>query len=345
MAIALTIIAWTVSACGPAQDPTGGSKLSETTPVTHQDEMGVAELETVSLDSGEKLKVVATTNVVAHVVSQVGGDTVELTQLMPIGADPHTFIATPRDVAAVTDAHVIFANGANLEADFLPELVQDSDAPVIHVSQGVEFREFYEGEEHEHEPEVEHGPEGVDPHTWTTPANVAIFVQNIEHALSALDPAKADTYAANAAAYQAELTALDTWVKAQIETIPVDNRKLVTDHAVFGYYADRYGLDQIGAVIPAFSTAAEPSAQELTVLEDAIREHGIKAAFVGATVNPSLVKQLADDTGIQLVTLYTGSLGPEGSGIETYVAYTCYNTLAIVDALGGKADVVGSPCE
>jgi manganese/iron transport system substrate-binding protein len=357
----LAVFAWVILACVPAQAPQPTAEVAEPAPVEaheaehedeHEDEAEMAELEPVSLGPGEKLQVVATTNIVAHVVSQIGGDAIHLTGLLPIGVDPHTYVPTPQDVAAVADAHIIFANGANLEADFLPELTQDVEAPVIHISHGIEFREFgeaheheHEGEEHEHEAEGHHYHEEIDPHTWTTPANVLVFVRNVEHALSAFDPANAQSYAANAKAYEAELEALDEWVKAQIETVPAENRELVTDHTAFGYYADRYGLEQIGAVIPAFSTAAQPSAQELAALEDVIREYGVKAVFVGTTVNPALSEQVAGDTGIQLVTLYTGSLGPEGSDVETYIAYTCYNTVAIVEALGGTVDVAGSPCE
>lgn len=366
----LTLFAWVISACVPVQAPQPTAEVTESTAVEayeaeHEHEAEMAELESVSLGPGEKLQVVATTNIVAHIVSQVGGDDINLTGLLPIGADPHTYVAKPQDVAAVTDAHIIFANGADLEADFLPELTQDVEAPIVYLSHGIEFRQLGEaqenedegegheyegasgdkGEEQEHEAEGHHHHEGVDPHTWTTPANVLVFVHNVEHALGALDPANAGSYAANAEGYEAELEVLDEWVKAQIGTIPIENRELITDHTVFGYYADRYGLEQIGAVNLSFSTAAEPSARELAALEDAIREYDVKAVFVGTTVNPSLAGQVAEDTGTQMVTLYTGSLGPEGSGIETYVAYICYNTLAIVEALGGTPDVAGSPCE
>jgi manganese/iron transport system substrate-binding protein len=348
----LTIITWVITACGPAQmPPTRERSPQPTLIVEHESEQGyqaeMAQLKPVSLGAGEKLRVVATTNIVADVVSQVGEEAIELSQLLTIGADPHTYIATPRDVAAVADAHVIFANGANLEAGFLPQLLQGTDAPVTYVSQGIEFREFGTQETYKNKngEEEQHHGEGIDPHTWTTPANVVVFVHNIEHTLSALDPANAGTYQANAEAYAAELEALDGWVIAQIATIPAENRKLVTDHTVFGYYANRYGLEQIGALVPAFSTAAEPSAQELAGLEDAIREYGVKAVFTGTTINPSLARQLAEDTGAQLVTIYTGSLGPEGSSVETYIAYTCYNTAAIAKALGGTPDVVGSPCD
>ena len=352
----LAVFTWLISACAPAQAPqptaveAREAEHSHEGGADHDHEAEMGELEPVPLGPGEKLKVVATTNIVAHIVSRVGGDAIHLTKLLPIGADPHTYIATPQDVADVVDAHAVFANGADLEADFLPELTQDVEAPVIYVSHGIEFREFggaheYEHEGEEHEAEDHHHHEGIDSHTWTTPANVVVFVHNIEHALSALDPANAQSYAANAEAYEADLAALDEWVKAQIETIPAENRQLVTDHTVFGYYADRYGLEQIGAVIPAFSTAAEPSAQELAALVDTIREHGAKSVFAGTTVNPALSEQVAKDTDIQLVTLYTGSLGGPGSGVESYIDYICYNTTSIVEALGGTVDLAGSPCK
>jgi ABC-type Zn uptake system ZnuABC Zn-binding protein ZnuA len=360
----LAIVAWVISACGPILTPPAGEAVSGPTPVEEHEaehqreaeheheheaehEAEMVELEPVSLAPGEKLRVVATTNIVAHIVSQVGGDAIHLTGLLPIGADPHTYVARPQDIVAVADADVIFANGADLEVDFLPDLTRDTKAPVVYVSNGVELREFGRGDEHEaeHESQEGHRHEGIDPHTWTTPSNVIVFVHNIKHALSALDAAHAETYAANAEIYEAKLEALDEWVRAQIETVPTENRELVTDHTSFGYYTDRYGLEQIGSVIPSFITGAEPSAQELAALEDAIREHGIRAVFVGTTVNPDLSKRVAEDTGTQLVTIYHGSLGPEGSGVETYVAYTCYNTLAIVEALGGTPDVAGSPCE
>ena len=168
---------------------------------------------------------------------------------------------------------------------------------------------------------------------WLSPANAFVMVHNIEQALSQLDPANAATYAANAESYQAELEALDDWVAEQIGTIPAENRKMVTDHGAFGYYADRYGLEVVGTVLPAYSTNAEPSAQELADLQEAIAALGVRAVFVGTTVNPILAERVAEDTGIKLVPLYTGSLGESGSGAETYLDYIRYNTRAIVEGL------------
>ena len=317
----------------------------------HAEAMEAMELAPISLGAGEKLQVVATTNIIGDLARNVGGDLIELTILLPIGSDPHTFTPTPQDAVAIAGAHGVFINGLGLE-EFLGGLVENAggEASVIPVAAGVEVREFGEGEagdEHgeahddeeqaeEHdEAEGEHAHEhsGIDAHIWTTPANAIVMVHNIEQALSALDPANAETYETKAEAYAAELETLDAWVKSQIETIPVENRKMVTDHGTFGYYADRYGLEIIGAVIPGYSTEAEPSAGELAGLQEAIGQYRVKAIFVGTTVNPVLARQVAEDTGIQLVGLYSDSLGEAGSGAETYLEYIRYNTRAIVEAL------------
>ena len=291
-------------------------------------------LHPVPLEAGEKLKVAATTNIIGDIARQVGGEAIDLTLLLPLGADPHTFTPSPRDVAAVAEARVVFINGLGLEA-FLAELIANAggEAVVVPVSQGVETRALEEDEGHEPDEAADHDHGEVDPHAWLSPANGLIFVRNIEAALAALDPANAAAYKANAEAYRAKLEELDAWVQAQIETIPAENRKLVTDHNEFGYYADRYGLELVGAIIPAYSTAAEPSAQELAELQTAMRAVGVKAVFVGTTVNPKLAEQVARDSGVKLAFLYTGSLGEVGSGVETYLDLIRYNTRAIVEAL------------
>jgi manganese/iron transport system substrate-binding protein len=334
--------------CGPSSANAPAAEEKAATVAVQADknqhQMAATDLAPVPLAKGEKLKVVATTSIVADIVKNIGGDLIDLSLLLPVGTDPHSFQPTPRDLATVADAYVIFANGMGLEA-FLDEMIRNAGggAAVVYVSDGIEPRQMnqaeaptHEAEEEEHAGEHEaegHLHEGADPHTWTAPNNAVIFVQNIELALSTLDPANSTTYQTNAQAYQTQLRELDQWVKTQIDTIPAENRKLVTDHAVFGYYADRYGLQQVGAVIPSFSTAAEPSAQELADLENAIRTYGVRAIFVGTTVNSTLSQRVADDTGIKLLRLYTGSLGPAGSGVETYLDYIRYNTTTIVEGL------------
>ena len=290
------------------------------------------------LGAGERLRVVATTTIVGDVVARVGGDAVQLTVLLPPGADPHTYEPTPADLTAVAGAHVLFVNGLGLEGFLERTLRNVGDVPVVSVSAGIQPRLLeeheHEGEEHEGE---EHGEEShahgeADPHVWLDVRNVLVWVENIRQALSALDPAHADRYAANAAAYRAELEALDAWVLEQVAQVPPQNRKLVTNHPAFGYFADRYGFEQVAAVYP-ISPGAEPSAREIAELEETIRRFGVPAIFAETTVNPKLAEQVARDTGVRLVTLYTGSLGGPGSGVESYIDLIRYDVSAIVNAL------------
>mgnify|MGYP000526161705 CR=1 FL=1 len=284
----------------------------------------------VALEAGERLRVVATTSIVADVVAQVGGEQIALTQLMPLGADPHGFEPTPRDAAAIADAHVLFINGAGLET-FLDNLLESAgDAPLVPVSAGIELLPF---EVNGHHGEDDHHEGEGDPHLWFDPNNVLVWVHNIEETLSALDPQHAEAYHENAEAYEAELEALDAWIRAEVARIPEENRLLVTDHASLTYFADRYGFRQVGAVIPATTTLAESSAQELAALQEAIGEYNVPAIFVGRTVNPRLAEQIAADTGVRLVSIYTGSLSEANEPAATYLDFMRYNVTAIVEGL------------
>jgi ABC-type Zn uptake system ZnuABC Zn-binding protein ZnuA len=280
---------------------------------------------------GEKLKVVATTSIVGDVVAQIGGDLIELKILLPVGTDPHSYDPNPQDVVKVAEADVIFANGAGLE-NFLDNLIESAGAEdvVMYLSEGVDYLFL----EDDHGADSDVNPHSsLDPHTWTNPGNVKIWVDNIEGKLSGLDPSNAESYLANAERYKNELDALDDWIREQVAKIPEGTRQIITDHAFFGYFADEYGFEQIGALIAGSSTLAEPSAQEMANIEDTITSLMVKAVFVGNTVNPSLAERVAMDTGTKLVFIYTGSLGEPGSGSETYLEYMHYNTSAFVDSL------------
>ena len=127
---------------------------------------------------------------------------------------------------------------------------------------------------------------------------------------------------------------MDTWIEEQVSLIPIEARKLVTDHAVLGYFAVRYGFEQIGTLLPGFSTLADPSAAELARLEETILHHDVPAIFVRTTVNPRLAEQVARDTGTRVVTLYTGSLSEPENPADTYISLMTYDVTAIVEALG-----------
>ncbi len=175
--------------------------------------------------------------------------------------------------------------------------------------------------------------EGCDPHIWTDPANAALWALAIRDTLSERDPANADAYAANAAAYLDELAALHRDIVAQIDTIAPDKRVIVTNHLALNYFAARYGLALVGVVIPGGSTSAEPSVREVLALIDAIKDAGVPAIFTETTVSDSLARQVADESGAQMVRLYTGSLSEADGPAATYLDYMRYNTAQIVTAL------------
>lgn len=291
------------------------------------------------------LPVVATTTILGDVVAAVGGEAIALTVLMPIGAEPHSFQPTPRDVATLSGAALVFVNGFGLEEGLLPLI--ESSVPserIVAVSAGItplagaeahEHEEDADGHEHEEATPTEEAghTHPVDPHTWLDPNNVIVWTRTIAQALAQADPAHRADYEARAQAYIAELEALDAWIRQEVTTIPPAKRLLVSDHRVFGYFAQRYGFEQLGAVIPGFSTLAEPSAQELAVLEDTIRAAGVKAVFVSTTVSPGVVERVARDTGIRLLTVYTHSLSEANGPAATYLDLMRYNVRTIVEGL------------
>ncbi len=280
--------------------------------------------------SSNKLRVIATTSILGEVVSNVAGEAVDLTVLLPPGADPHSYEPTPQEMAAVAQADLLFTNGLGLEI-FLERTIQNAagNAMVVAVSEGVDPLQPAQDKGQD---DPSHQTEG-DPHVWMDPNNVVVWVENIAAALSELDPVNAPAYQANAASYQATLLELDAWVRQQVESIPPENRELVTDHLMFAYYARRYGLSQVGAVVPTISSIAEPSAQEVAALEDAIRSLDVRAIFFDSTVNPALARRIAEDTQVQLVQVYTGSLSEPAGPASTYLEMMRYNTNAIVQAL------------
>jgi len=274
----------------------------------------------------EGLQVVATTTIVGDVVRSVAGDGVELHVLFSVNADPHSFVPTPSDAVMIEQADVVFISGAGLEANF-EGILASAAGRVVDLTSRLALREIGEvgADEHDHE--------GNDPHVWFDPTNVMIWADTIEAALGALDPANAARYAANAAAYRSALSQLDSWIWERAASVPRELRLLVTDHLAFGYFAARYGFTQVGSVLPGFSTLSEPSARELANLTDSIRTLGVPAIFVGTTVNPDVAEQLAADTGIELVVLYTGSLSESWGQAATYIDLMRYNAQAIADGL------------
>ena len=274
------------------------------------------------------LRVAATTSILGDVVAAVGGPDIALTVLLKPGQDPHAFNPAPTDLAALSRSDLLIVNGLGLET-FLPRL--QAGPEIVDASRSLTPRSQSEPAHHgAHDSQAEGSP---DPHVWFDPMQVASWTDVIRDALAARDPAHAAGYAARAAAYRAQLVELDAWIRAQVETIPPDRRRLVTDHAVLGYFAARYGFTLDGALVPAFSSAAEPSARDLAALVTAIRARKIPALFVSRSASPQLASRLAADTGARVAIFDDGALGAPDGPAATYLAFMRHNTAVIVQAL------------
>ncbi len=286
-----------------------------------------------SSTSSATVRVVASTSIIGDVVQHVAGEYLVVETLIPRGQDPHAFEPTPQLMAALQRVDVIFIDGLGLETALEKVLDTPEFADRV-VALGEQAPVLLPIEDDEHVAEREHDEHGAyDPHVWFDPQNVAAWADQIADTLAALDPTHADTYRANAAAYRRRLEALDAWIREQVERVPPERRILVTDHAVLGYYAHAYGFQQVATVVPSASTLAEPSAQALSHLYETIRTFDVPAIFVSETIDRRLVEQIANDTGVQVVVIYTGSLSAEDGPAPTYEDLMRYNTTVIVDAL------------
>ncbi len=193
--------------------------------------------------------------------------------------------------------------------------------------------------DHEDEGDGDHGDhEGhahgtFDPHFWFDPIRVKIAVNEIAARLSGIEPQNASVYFQNAAAYGEKLDELHAWIQEQVSTVEPERRLLVTSHDSLSYFAKAYGFEVVGLVIPSLSTHVEPSAEHIAGLVEVIREHDVPAVFGETTVSDRLAQAVARETGAELFQLYSGSLGPEGSGADTYLGMVRTNVERIVGAL------------
>ncbi|MFP8967749.1 metal ABC transporter solute-binding protein, Zn/Mn family [Pokkaliibacter sp. CJK22405] len=281
-----------------------------------------AALGSTSALADTHIKAVASFSILGDVVRAVGGDAVEVTDLIPANGDPHEFEPSPADSRLLKEADVTFLSGEGLENWFerLAKASGSTKAPVV-VSEGISTHTMDED-----------GETVIDPHVWNAVPNVEHWVGAIETALIKADPEDAATFKANADAYRTKLQKLDGWIRDELANIPKDQRKVLTSHDAFGYYAKAYGVTFLSPL--GLSTDADASAAEVASLIKQIQAEGVKTYFFENSNDPRLVKQIASATGAQSGgELYPESLSGEDGPASTYLKLMHYNTEMLVKAM------------
>jgi manganese/iron transport system substrate-binding protein len=265
---------------------------------------------------------VTTSTVFADLVANVGGDLLSVTSLVPAGTDVHTFEPSPADVRAVSAARLLVMNGLGLD-DWLEDTITNAAAqgtPLVKLGVDLPGVELLPGEE----------PGTQNPHLWMAVPYAVKYVERISMALQAADPGNAAAYAAQATAYSQRLQALDAQIRTRIDTIPAADRKLVTFHDAFPYFAREYGLEVVGVAVDA--PGQDPSAGEIADLIAAIKAAGVKAIFSEDQFPTRLVDQIAAETGATVVAdLYDDSLGDPP--VTSYEALMTWDVDHLVAAL------------
>ncbi|MGK7936559.1 MAG: zinc ABC transporter substrate-binding protein [Xenococcaceae cyanobacterium] len=278
------------------------------------------------VDDDKKPRVVSTSTIIADLVTEVGGDEIEHLGIMQPGSDPHVYEPTPKDGVAIEKADLIVYNGYNLEPGII-RLIEGTS---------VKAKKFAVGELVKPLDFEYQGQKQPDPHVWGDAQNAIIMIKGIRDRLSSLSPEDEEEFTNNATQLIEELERLDIWITEQIQTIPPSQRKLVTTHDAFQYYANAYGLEVAGTLI-GISTEEQPSAQTVKNLAEDIKKTKVPAIFAETTINPQLITTVAEEAGVKLAPqeLYSDSIGAPGSEGDSYLKMLIANTRSIVESLGG----------
>jgi ABC-type Zn uptake system ZnuABC Zn-binding protein ZnuA len=273
------------------------------------------------LAAQKKWKVVSSTSIFQDMAKTIGQDKIESYSIVPIGGDPHIYEPRPSDASLVESADLILVNGFNFEG-WITELIENSGtkAKVVTITKGVKpiasltYKNAY------------------DPHAWMDAIYGQSYIKNISESLQDMDPDNKETYAKNTEAYLKELKDLHQYIEKAIEKIPEKTRVLITSHDAFSYYGDRYGIEV--SPIMGISTDAEAQTSDISRVTKIIKDSGVPAVFIESTINPKLLKQIAEDNGVGIGgELFSDSIGEEDSEADTYLNMLKHNTDVIVGAL------------
>ncbi|HEX7033060.1 MAG TPA: metal ABC transporter substrate-binding protein [Nitrososphaera sp.] len=295
---------------------------------------------TPSTDDGtsvEKLNVITSVAPITNIVRNIGGDRIELTGLVPEGVNSHTFQLTPSDAILVRNADLVIINGLHLEVDFerVVEAAGNPDLQVLRLADNTITMDQWVFDFSF--PEEKGDP---NPHLWLNVAYAMNYAELVRDRLVEMDPANADYYSSNAEKYLALLQELDQGIMQAVQTVPPENRKLVTYHDSWAYFAPRYGMTVVGAVQP--SDFGEPTPQEVARIIDQIRVEGVPAIFASEVFPSKVIDQIAREANVQVVeTLRDDDLpGEPGDPENTYVGMMVANVRAMVVSLGGNIDAL-----
>ena len=273
-----------------------------------------------------KIPVVATFTILADFAREIGGDRVDVTSIVGPNGDPHVYDPSPADSRRLAAARLVIENGLGLEG-WIVRLTTASGtkARIVIASDGVTPRKDASNAEF-----AEHG--GIDPHAWQTVPNAEIYVANIRDGLIAIDPDGRADYESRAKAYLAKLDALDRDVRAAIEKIPRDRRRIVTTHDAFGYFGLAYGMAFVAP--QGVSTEAEVSARDVGKIISQIRKDKFPAVFLENISDPRLMERIAHETGAKIGgALYSDALSPPDGPAGTYIDMMRHNISELTKAL------------
>ncbi|MBD1840600.1 metal ABC transporter substrate-binding protein [Coleofasciculus sp. FACHB-64] len=275
-----------------------------------------------------KPNVVATSTIIEDLAAEVAGDEIQIQGILKPGTDPHVYEPVPQDSQALEKANLILYNGYNLEPGLI-KLMNATGGKIRKVAVGEVVKSL----------QLDKGRGEVvpDPHVWGDVDNVIQMVNAIRDALIELSPEDREKFTQNAAQLTGELKQLDSWITQEIKTIPENKRKLVTSHDAFQYYARAYSIPVAGTLI-GISTEEQPSAQTVKRLVESVKAATVPTIFAETTINPALIKTVAEESGVKLAPrqLYSDSIGAAGSDGDSYIKMMVANTRTIVEALGGK---------
>lgn len=299
--------------------------------------MGLCTLAPTLHAQTPSIKAVASFSILGDLVRQVGGERVAVDVLVGPGSDAHVFQPSPAQARLVSQAQVVFSNGLGFEG-WMSRLLKTAGykGQQVIASKGIQpLREA--GHDDDHKKNQKHGAHdhgAIDPHAWQSVGNVKVFVKNIAQGLCRADVAGCDVYDRNAQAYAAQLDALDAEIRAAWAPIPVAQRKVITSHDAFGYYARDHSVSFLAP--QGVSTESEASAKGVAQLVRQIRKDQIKALFVETISDPRLIAQIARETGAKPSGgLYSDSLSAPGGEAATYIDMMRFNTRALTAAVRG----------